>query len=555
MKKFLQEVVTYFWIPVIMALVSYVFFQLRDVLLGIVTLVGLSATYTLVRLYFAHRKWWLIVALVVVVFSAIGFYVIRAPSITLSINSQKVTGISVSLTGGSVSVSPVPQSNGLYAKNTVVTLTAFPASGYDWKGWSGTDDDSANPTTITMSRNHQVKVIFESRFSLIIGNQLAIGSFVSFPEGSVSVNPAPEGDGKYASGTVVTLTARSTSGYDWKGWTGTDDDSSNPTTVTMSKSNKDITVTFEPRFSLTISNQLVIGPGVSFNEGSVSVTPAPGDDDKYANGTKVTLTAVPSPGYGFKNWAGTTGDISNPTIVTISSDKHVTVTFELRFLLTVNNQPVTGSSANFTEGSVSVNPVPKDDGRYSKDTAVTLTATPASGCRFARWEGDSSGNVTSVTVTMNSNKNVTAVFKRTYTLTTTVNPAGSGSVSPGSGTYDDDTAVTLTAVPASGYRFDHWEGDASGNVTAVTVPMNSNKTVTVVFKKTYTLTTTVNPAGSGSVSPGSGTYDDGTAVTLTAIPASGYRFDHWEDDASGNVTAVTVPMNSNKTVTAVFKKN
>jgi hypothetical protein len=259
-------------------------------------------------------------------------------------------------------------------------------------------------------------------------------------------------------------------------------------------------------------------------------------------------------GYGFRNWAGTTGDTSNPTIVTISSDKHVTVTFELRFLLTINNQPVTGSSANFTEGSVSVDPAPKDDGRYSKDTAVTLTAIPAPGCRFARWEGDASGSVAAVTVTMNSNKNITAVFKRTYTLTTTVDPAGSGSVSPGSGTYDDGTAVTLTAVPTSGYRFDHWEGDTSGNVTAVTVTMNSDKNVTVVFKKTYTLTITVDPAGSGSVSPGGGTYDDGAAVTLTAIPASGYHFDHWEGDASGNVTAVIVPMNSNKIVTVVFKK-
>jgi len=554
MKKFLQEVVTYFWIPLIMALVSYIFFQLRDVLLGIVTLVTLSAAYTLVRLYFMHRKWWLIVALVVVIFAAIGFFVIRAPAITLSINSQKVTGTSVSFATGSVSVNPAPQANGLYAKNTLVTLTANPASGYDWKGWSGTDDDSANPTTVTMNRNHQVKVTFEPRFSLIIGNQLVIGSFVSFNEGSVSVNPAPEGDGKYASGTVVTLTARSASGYDWKGWTGTDDDSANPTTVTMSKSNKDITVLFEPRFSLTVSNELVIGSSVSFNEGSVSVDPAPGDDGKYASGTKVTLTAIPSPEYGFRNWAGTTSDTSNPTTVTISNDKHVSVTFELRFLLTINNQPVTGSSANFTEGSVSVNLVPKDDGRYSKGTTVTLTAVPASGYRFARWEGDASGNATAVTVTMSSNKNITAVFKKTYSLTTKVDPAGSGSVSPGSGTYDDGAAVTLTAVSASGYRFARWEGDASGNVTAVTVTMNSDKNITAVFKKTYTLATTVNPAGSGSVSPGSGSYDDGTTVTLTAVPASGYRFDHWEGDASGNVTAATVTMSSNKNVTAVFEK-
>jgi len=116
----------------------------------------------------------------------------------------------------------------------VVTLTANPATGYDLKNWTGTDGDTSNPTTVTMSRDKQVKANFESRFSLIINNQLVIGSFVSFADGSVTVNPAPEKDGKYTSGTEVALTARSDSGYDWKGWIGTSNDKSNPTRVTMS---------------------------------------------------------------------------------------------------------------------------------------------------------------------------------------------------------------------------------------------------------------------------------------------------------------------------------
>ena len=204
-----------------MAVVSYIFFQLRDVVLGLVTLVALSAVYTILRLYFLHKKWWLLIVLVVVVFASIGYFVARAPATTLSINGQTVTGTSVSFPTGSVSVNPAPEPTDKYTKNTIVTLTASPAAGYDWKSWSGTDNDTFNPTTVTMSKNKQVIVNFEPRFSLIINNQLVIGSFVSFTEGSVSVNPAPEGDGKYTSGTVVTLTASSNSGYDWKGWAGT----------------------------------------------------------------------------------------------------------------------------------------------------------------------------------------------------------------------------------------------------------------------------------------------------------------------------------------------
>ncbi len=553
MKKSLHELLTYIWIPFMLGLVFYIFRDRHDVPLAIITLITFSAVYTIVRLYFARKSWWLLVSVPVILVGFVTYILVRPQGITLSINGEAVTSSIVSFTEGSVSVNPAPGDDGKYDKGTVVTLTASASSGYDWKSWTATASDTTNPTTVIMGSRKQVMVTFEPRFSLIINNQAVIGSIVSFTEGSVSVNPAPGDDGKYDKGTVITLTASASSGYDWKSWTATASDTTNPTTVSMG-SRKQVTVTFEPRFTLTISNQLVVSSSVSFTEGSVLVDKPPGDDDKYAKGTVVTLTASPASGYGLKSWAGTSKDTSNPTTVTISSDKHVTVTFELRFLLTINNQVVAGSSANFTEGSVSLNPAPGTDARYAKDIAITLTASPASGYRFDHWEGDASGNANTVTIIMNSSKNLTVTFKKVYTLTTSVNPAGSGSVSPDSGTYDNGTTVTLTASPASGYRFDHWEGDASGNVTAVTISMNSNKNVTAAFKKVYTLTTSVNPAASGSVSPDSGTYNDGTIVTLTASPASGYRFDHWEGDASGNVTTVTITMNSNKSITATFVK-
>jgi uncharacterized repeat protein (TIGR02543 family) len=70
----------------------------------------------------------------------------------------------------------------------------------------------------------------------------------------------------------------------------------------------------------------------------------------------------------------------------------------------------------------------------------------------------------------------------------------------------------------------------------------------------YTLTTSVNPPGSGSVSPSSGTYSAGTSVTLIATPASGYVFNHWGGDASGTSTSITITMDSNKDVVAYFAR-
>ena len=551
MKKFLQEVLTYFWIPLIVGLVSYIFFQLRDILLGIMTLVALSAIYTIVRLYFMYKKWWLFIILVVVVLGSIGLYFIRAPAITLTIDGQKVTSASVSFSKGSVSINPLPQTNGLYTKNTVITLTANPNPGYDWKSWSGTDNDTVNPTKVTMSSDKQVKANFESRFSLIINNQLAIGSLVSFTEGSVDVSPAPEGDGKYNSGTQVTLTARANNGYDWKGWSGTGNDTTNPTTLTMS-GNKHITVTFDPRFSLTVSNQTVIGAALIFPEGSVALSPAPGEDDKYASGTKVTLTANPNIGYGWKYWSGTSSDTSNPATVTINSNKLVAVTFEARFLVTVNNQALAGSSLGLTGGSVSANPAPGTDGRYTKDAVTMVIATPASGYRFDRWSGDVSDRVTTVSITMNANKNITVTFMKIYALTTANKPIVGGLISPIDGTYDEGASVTLTATPTAGYRFDRWSGDVSGNATSTTITMNADKSITASYIKIYTLTTSVIPAEGGSVSPSGGTYDDGKEVTLTATPEAGYVFDHWEGDVLSNTATITIVMNGNKDVTAVF---
>jgi uncharacterized repeat protein (TIGR02543 family) len=109
------------------------------------------------------------------------------------------------------------------------------------------------------------------------------------------------------------------------------------------------------------------------------------------------------------------------------------------------------------------------------------------------------------------------------------------------------------AIPASGYRFDLWSGNVSGNVTSVNVIMNGNKSVTANFIKVYTLTVSVSPAGGGLVSPAGGTYDAGASVTITAVPAAGYVFDRWSADVSGNTTSVTITMTADKNVTAVFK--
>lgn len=300
MKKFAEEAFKVFWIPVIMAVVSYIFFTLKDVMLGIIVLVALSAAYTLIRLYVSYKKWWLLIILMVVLVASVGAYFFRAPTVSLTINGEKITAAQSNIDGGKIQVSPAP-ANGLYTKGTVITLTATAGPGQDWKSWVGTENDSTNPTTIKMTGTQQIRVNFESRYSLIINNQMVIGSFLSFTEGDISVTPAPDNDGKYTSGTAVTLSVRPNTGYDWKNWSGTSNDASNPTTVIMTGGNKNVNVDFEGRFALLIDDHLVIGSAMTLADGIVNVDPAPGEDGKYAYGTKITMTATPDVGYGWKS--------------------------------------------------------------------------------------------------------------------------------------------------------------------------------------------------------------------------------------------------------------
>ncbi|MFC1926889.1 hypothetical protein ACFLWV_03980, partial [Chloroflexota bacterium] len=69
----------------------------------------------------------------------------------------------------------------------------------------------------------------------------------------------------------------------------------------------------------------------------------------------------------------------------------------------------------------------------------------------------------------------------------------------------------------------------------------------------YTLITRVSPVSSGSVGgPSSGAYEDGTQVTLSAIPALGWEFDYWTGTDNDSINPTTVTITSDKSVIAYF---
>jgi len=119
---------------------------------------------------------------------------------------------------------------------------------------------------------------------------------------------------------VVPLTAAPAAGYRVKTWTGTDNDAStaDTNTVTMT-SDKTVRVEFE-LITFMLTTEVVGGNG----------TLLPASGLQLANAV-VPLTAAPVAGYRVKTWTGTDNDasIANTNTVTMTSDKTVTVEFEL----------------------------------------------------------------------------------------------------------------------------------------------------------------------------------------------------------------------------------
>ena len=272
----------------------------------------------------------------------------------------------------------------------------------------------------------------------------------------------------------------------------------------------------------------------------------------------MTLTAVPGAGYIFDHWEGHLAGTANPDYVIMDADKTVTAVFV----------PATGYSLSYSvvpleAGSISVNPA-QPSGGYTPDTVVTLTAVSEPDHTFDHWEGDLSGSDNPVSLVMDSDKTVTAVFVPATgcSLSYSVVPleAGYVGVDPAqpSGGYTPDTVVTLTAVSEPDHTFDHWEGDLSGSDNPVSLVMDSDKTLTAVFEPRLNLSASVSPEEGGTVEfnpsqPEYG-YPKGEHVQLTAVPADGYRFDHWEGDVPGDENPTTITVTAAGEVVAVFSR-
>ena len=206
------------------------------------------------------------------------------------------------------------------------------------------------------------------------------------------------------------------------------------------------------------------------------------------DGTAVVLSAAPGTDAVFNGWTGGYCTGTGSCSFSLTHDSTVGATFTQQYNLSV---------AKSGGGTGTVNGNGIDCGavcslNLDAGTAVSLTATAASGSLFTGWSGDCSGTGL-CTTTMNAGHTVTATFvPSTQTYTLSVTTSGKGIVSDGdpkgincgskcSKSVTVGSTVTLTAKPKGKALFLGWSGACSGTALTCTVPVLSNSSVTATF--------------------------------------------------------------------------
>ena len=127
----------------------------------------------------------------------------------------------------------------------------------------------------------------------------------------------------------------------------------------------------------------------------------------------------------------------------------------------------------------------------------------------------------------------------------------------GTGVYEENEVVTISASAYSGYEFVSWSDGNTGNPRQITV--TGNATYVANFAETgsvpqvsYTITVLSSDASAGTVS-GSGTYLANTQAVISAEANAGYMFVSWNDGVADNPRIITVTEDA--TYTAMFMQS
>ncbi|MBR4080884.1 MAG: right-handed parallel beta-helix repeat-containing protein [Clostridia bacterium] len=430
---------------------------------------------------------------------------------------------------------------GFYAHGDTVTLTATPATGYEFHFWQkGNWQSKDESITFTATESAEYSAYFRKQAYFVRVS-------VEYQNGG---GPGADNGGEvtgvnrtYYYGETVTLTATLNPGWTFLGYY---------------LNNKEL-LTDELTYSFTVEGEVWIHAKYVRNDYTITAVANPAEGGTvtggkdYGYGDSVTLTATANENWTFTNWTDEDGTV-------VSTDAAYTFTATDAATLT----------ANFTRNTCTimteVNPAGGGDvtgsGTYECGAQVTLTATAFEGWVFESWQlnGEVVSTDATYTFTADGDATLTAVFARSkHTITVTASPTEGGTAT-GGGTYEYGEEVTLTATAAEGYAFTGWQlngATMSTNATFTFYAVEDAAYTAIFSKNAYTITATASPAEGGSVT-GAGNYAHGDSVTLTATANEHWTFTNWTDaDGETVSTEATYQFTAMEpvTLTAHFAKN
>ena len=203
-------------------------------------------------------------------------------------------------------------------------------------------------------------------------------------------------------------------------------------------------------------------------------------------------------------------------------------------------------------------------GTFAQGAVVTVNATPATGYTFANWTNN--GTIASASpsyqFTMAGNAALVANFipvvAGKFAVVLSSLPVAGGTTT-GSGSYNAGAPVTVVAYPNAGYVFVNWtnNGVVASSSSSYQFTIAGNTTLVANYKiipaSQLAVILSSNPAAGGTTT-GSGSYNAGASVTVTATPNSGYTFTNWTKSGvvASTSASYTFPLNASTTLVANF---
>ena len=323
-------------------------------------------------------------------------------------------------------------------------------------------------------------------------------------------------------------------------------------TVTVSGITKTVncTQTEQDKFTLKVSSTTLNSAGTeitNIGECSIGSTSSAGvSTGTYYRDTSQTITAKAAPtGYSFVGWYEGSNLISSSLQVSVTMSANRTLVAKYQ----IKSYVVNAVSDDTTKGIVSPAGQTVEHGKNA-----TVTAKRKTGYKFDGWYNGTTKVTSANPYTFAPTANITLTAKwaiNTVSDTIKISPSGGGTVSPNPITGQENTAISTTATPATGYNFKCWRynnssvsgGYSESTTNPLKITVTGKRDVTAVFElKSYTITWNAN---GGTVSPASVSKTHGS--TLGALPTPtraataeySYTFAGWFTAASGGTQIST----------------